>query len=164
MPMRAYPDDREDDPVQLTLSEFVEEGAEYYRQVGESEDDDMTFLKFVLAGRRGLDLEEQRTITLNVTQGQPDIRNITATRDYDSLIGTTKTLPYLVPLTVWPVPSFRDTLKTSNHVTSIAYDGNVSLMPSPRPALALALHLIYAFREMLHTCLCTRSLMLHSAK
>lgn len=128
MPIRAYPDDREDNPVQLTLSEFVQEGAEYYHHVGDSDNDDLTFLKFILAGRRGLDLEEQRTITLNVTQGQPDIRNVTTTRDYDSLIGTTKTLPYLVPLTVWPVPSFRDTLKTSNHVMSIAYDGNVSPM------------------------------------
>ena len=66
-----------------------------------------------------MDLEEQRTITLDVTQGQSDIWNITTTRDYDSLIETTKTLPYLVPLTVWPIPSFRDTLKTSNHVTYI---------------------------------------------
>jgi hypothetical protein len=160
--MRAYPDDRADEPVQLTLSEFIQEGAEYYHRIGDSDDDDLTFLKFVLAGRRGLDMEEQQSITLNVTQGQPDIRNVTTTRDYDSLIGTTKTLPYLVPLTVWPIPSFRDTLKTSNHVTSIAYDGNVSSMPSPW--WGRALHLMHASREMLHMCRCTRSRTSHWAR
>ena len=127
MPTRAYPDDRQDEPVQLTLSQFVQEASEYFLNMTNSRDDEQTFLKFILAGRRGLQREEQRSITLNMTQGQPNIRDITVTRDYDSLIGTTKTLPYLVPLTVWPVPSFRDTLTANNHVTSVAHDHNVSL-------------------------------------
>lgn len=135
MPMRPYPDDREDEPVQFTLSQFVRQAARYFIQMKNTQDpdDEQTFLKFVLAGRRGLEREEQRSVTLNVTQGQSDIEDVTTTRDYDSLIGTTKTLPYLVPLTVWPVPSFRDTLTASNHVTSIAYDRNVSL-----PCLSLS--------------------------
>ncbi|KAG8214946.1 hypothetical protein J3R82DRAFT_10136 [Butyriboletus roseoflavus] len=135
MVIMPYPDDREDEPVQLTLSEFIQEGVGYYNRLGRSDNDDLTFLKFILAGRRGLDLDEQRTITLNVTQAEPDILHATMTRDYDSLIGTTRTLPYLVPLTVWPIPSFRDMLKMSNHVTSVAYDRNVSAMPCPSLAL-----------------------------
>ncbi|KAG9308264.1 hypothetical protein JVU11DRAFT_12151 [Chiua virens] len=123
MPMRLYPDDREPEPVQLTLSEFVREASGYYNAIGNhNRDDELEFLKFVLAGRRGLQLNDQRSITVNAIQGQPDIDRVTATHDYDSLIGTTQTLPYLVALTVWPVPSFRDTLKSNNHVTSIAYN------------------------------------------
>jgi hypothetical protein len=104
MAIRAYPDDREVNPVQLTLSEFVEEAVPYYTasQNG-NRDNELKFLKFTLAGRRGLDLNDQRSITLNPIQGLRNIDQITASRDYDSLIGTTKTLPYRVPLTVWPV-------------------------------------------------------------
>ncbi|KAG8218047.1 hypothetical protein J3R82DRAFT_3387 [Butyriboletus roseoflavus] len=131
MAIMPYPDDREDEPVQLTLSEFIQEGVGYYNRLGRSDNDDLTFLKFILAGRRGLDLDKQRTITLNVTQAEPDILRATTTRDYDSLIGTTRTLPYLVPLTVWPIPSFRDTLKMSNHVTSVAYDRNGNAIHVP---------------------------------
>lgn len=133
MAMRAYPDDREVNPVQLTLSEFVEEAVPYYTasQNG-NRDDELKFLKFALAGRRGLDLNNQRSITLNPIQGLRNIDQITASRDYDSLIGTTKTLPYRVPLTVWPIPSFRDTLKSNNHVTSVAFDSQVcSLIDMP---------------------------------
>ncbi|KAH0826430.1 hypothetical protein J3R83DRAFT_5408 [Lanmaoa asiatica] len=123
MPVRLYPDDREPEPVQLTLSEFVREASRYYTAIANNNrDDELKFLKFVLAGRRGLDLNHQRSITINAIQGQPDIQNVTATRDYDSLIGTTQSLPYLVSLTVWPVPSFRDTLKSNNHITALAYN------------------------------------------
>lgn len=127
MPSRPYPDDRSDEPDQLVLSEFVEEAARYYRRMARSRDDELKFLKFILAGRRGLELETQDTITLNVMQGQPDIHNATVTRDFDSLIGTTKTLPYRVALTIWPVPSFRDTLATNNHINSLAIDDQVGI-------------------------------------
>lgn len=125
MAMRPYPDDREVQPVQLTFSEFTQEATRYYTSM-DSLEDEHKFLKFVLAGRCGLDLEDQYTVTVNATQGQRDIIRPTITRDYDSLIGTTKTLPYSVALTVWPVPNFRDTLTTNNHITSIAFDQRVS--------------------------------------
>lgn len=128
MALRAYPDDREHNPVQLTLLQFVDEGIRYYEAIkGGSKEDELTFLKFILAGRRGLDINDQDNITLNVSQGLPDIRGVNATRDFDSLIGTTKTLPYSVPVTIWPAPSFRDTLTTNSHVTAIALDNEVCL-------------------------------------
>ena len=104
----------------------------------------MRFLKFILAGRRGLDIDIQRNITLNVCQGLPDILQITATRDFDSLIGTTKTLPYSVPFTVWPAPSFRDTLTANNHVTAIASDNQVGQLIST----LLSSH--YRFLRVIH--------------
>lgn len=134
--MRIYPDDREAAPVQLTLSEFVEEAVPYYTALGEgNREDELKFLKFVLAGRRGLELHNQRSITLNPIQGLRNIEHITTSRDFDSLIGTTKTLPYSVPLTVWPIPSFRDTLKSNNHVTSVAFDNQVRLGGSHLPLI-----------------------------
>lgn len=109
----------------MTLSEFIAEAVRYHGEKDNGHNEEHKFLKFVLAGRRGLALEDQCTITLNVTQGQADIRNVTMTRDYDSLIGTTKTLPYSVALTVWPIPSFRDTITANNHITSVAFNMQV---------------------------------------
>ncbi|KAI6142091.1 hypothetical protein BKA82DRAFT_4018243 [Pisolithus tinctorius] len=97
--MCLYPDDHECNPVQLTL-----------HQAKENKEQSLKFLKFALAGWDGVDLDDQQNVTLNVLQGIQGIQDITVTHDYDSLIGTTKTLPYRAPLTVWPAPSFRDTL------------------------------------------------------
>lgn len=74
MPMRLYPDDCEENPVQLTLQDFINEGLEYYEAVAQGDQNDkLKFLKFMLAGRRGLDLNNQHSIMLNVPQGIPDI-------------------------------------------------------------------------------------------
>ena len=125
--MRPYPDNRECNPIQLSLHQFVDKGISYYNAIEDgSHVQRIKFLKLILAGRDGLDLDTQRNITLNVCQGLDDIADVTTTRDFDSLIGTTKTLPYSVPLMVWPVPSFRETLKNNSHVTAIALDDEVS--------------------------------------
>ena len=129
--MPIYPDDREHNPVQLTLRQFIDEALHYYNAIVDGTNDDMLrFLKFVLASCHGLDLDTQRNITLNTCQALSDITEVTSTRNFDSLIGTTKTLPYRVPFTVWPAPSFRDMLTANNHVTAIAINNQVSLLPS----------------------------------
>ena len=133
MPTRLYPDDREANPDQLTFREFVQEACQLYQAIEDGDqDDELTFLKFVLAGHRGLDPMSQCSITINALQGIPDIQDIRVTHDFDSLIGLTRTLPYLVPLMVWPVPPFRETLKVNNHVMAVAINSEVS--PSCPPS------------------------------
>ena len=136
MAMRTYPDDRERTPIQMSLRQFVNKGIAYFNAIQDgSHIERMSFLKFILAGRKGLDLDTQRNVTLNVCQGLDEITQVTTTRDFDSLIRTTRTLPYSAPLTVWPAPPFRDTLTKNNHVTAIAFDNEVS----PSPAFCVSL-------------------------
>ena len=74
MPFHLYPNDCEENPIQLTLQEFINEGLQYYNTVEEGDQDDkLTFLKFMLAGCCGLNLNNQCSITLNVCQGLPDV-------------------------------------------------------------------------------------------
>ncbi|KAI5984195.1 hypothetical protein F5J12DRAFT_787609 [Pisolithus orientalis] len=129
--MCLYPDDCECNPVQLTLHQWVRQGLEYWDRAKENREQALKFLKFALAGWDGVDLDDQWNVTLNVLQGIQDIQDITITCDYDSLIGTTKTLPYRVPLTVWPAPSFRDTLTINNHVTAPAINSQDQVVYVP---------------------------------
>ncbi|KAI6009140.1 hypothetical protein EDC04DRAFT_2610733 [Pisolithus marmoratus] len=115
---------------------------------GGTREDELKFLKFILAGRDGVELQDQRNVTLNVLQGLPDISQVAVTHDYDSLISTTKTLPYIMPLTVWPSPSFRDTLKVNNHVTALAINNEGQPMFDSPQIPQLDLELIY------NCCLC----------
>ncbi|KAF9218170.1 hypothetical protein BS17DRAFT_823392 [Gyrodon lividus] len=100
------------------------------------------FLKFVLTGCTLLH-NRNHHITINACQDviEPEVYHIT--RDYDSLIGISKNLPYSVHLALTSVPPFRDTLTQSSHMKGPAYVGDV-------PHLA-ALHTIpnFAFAKKL---------------
>lgn len=76
------------------------------------------FLKVVLCGRW--------PGCLNARQGAhvPRVRDCMISRDFDFLIGITDSLPYTIPLEIFPVPSFRDTLTHSVH-----HNGTVFVTP-----------------------------------
>ena len=67
-------------------------------------------------------------LVLNVAQGVQPIRreDCKITRDVDSVIVITDTLPYTDPLAVFPIPSFRDTLTDDVHLKGAAFITEVS--------------------------------------
>ena len=77
------------------------------------------FLQFALAGKFHDPLGNPRLVKLNPLLDSPSISTLqtTATRDFDSLIGITNDLPFLCPLAIYPIPTFRDTLTKSNRLT-----------------------------------------------
>lgn len=79
--------------------------------------DTAAFVEFVLAGRCKV-FDQYRRVVL-----RPDkewytstAMPITLTRDYDSLFGFTRTLPFQKEIHVYAVPSFNDTLTKDNHM------------------------------------------------
>ncbi len=76
------------------------------------------FAGLLLAGRRWQHNVEHRVV-LDATRDMPtgDATTCTITGDFDSLIGITDALPLAKPLSVFPVPSFRDTLTKTVHLT-----------------------------------------------
>ncbi|KAG1861526.1 hypothetical protein DFJ58DRAFT_872254 [Suillus subalutaceus] len=55
----------------------------------------------------------------------------TITRDIDSVIGVSRSLPYTTALSIWPVPPFRETLTKDNHVKSRAYNAEGAQIQVP---------------------------------
>ncbi|KIK32002.1 hypothetical protein CY34DRAFT_102396, partial [Suillus luteus UH-Slu-Lm8-n1] len=53
------------------------------------------------------------------------------TRDLDSVIGVSDTLPYTSTLSIWPLSPFRETLRKDNHVKSHAYDSQSAEVQVP---------------------------------
>ena len=80
-----------------------------------TEKEQETFVNNLLCGRWD---EQHRRMALDPCLGvaAPGIDEVTITRDVDSLFGITKNLPYNAPLSVFPVPSFSETLKTNVHL------------------------------------------------
>lgn len=127
MPTPAYPDDREEQAVQLTFEEFVSKARELYVHMQDhtlsSQQEAQAannFYRFVLAGRTRIN-NIPRHITVNACQGLNQPLHLEITRDYDSLIGATVDLPYTMHLALSPVPPFKDVLYKPNHVKSIAF-------------------------------------------
>lgn len=75
-------------------------------------------------------------VILTPSQGFPlaNPATTTCTRDIDSLIGRHHDLPFTTSLEFFPVPSFRDTLKSSNHV-NIKIRSNVRLSTNSYPTI-----------------------------
>ena len=68
MAMHTYPDDRKCTPIQMSLHQFINKGITYFNAIQDgSHIERMSFLKFILTGQKGLDLDTQRNITLNVS-------------------------------------------------------------------------------------------------
>lgn len=130
LPIMPSPD--EDLPQkQVTLQEFLQlaDSLLYTRN------DVNGFVRFVLAGRYSTVQDGPMSrVFVNAKQGLhtglPDAE-LLVTRDYDSIIGISKDLPYKAALQVFPVAPFKETLKKNNHVKALAYDSRVRLLNLP---------------------------------
>ncbi|EKM49397.1 uncharacterized protein PHACADRAFT_106860 [Phanerochaete carnosa HHB-10118-sp] len=77
------------------------------------------FVNLVLAGR---ELRDGGQICLDMDVfkdcvSPADIDTVEVTRDFDSVIGITTTLPFQAPLSIYPVANFRDSLTKTNHLS-----------------------------------------------
>lgn len=135
MAQRPYPDDREENGQQYSFQQFVNQAQRFYTRMQNEDlppDEDAlaskAFLQFMLAGRIRIN-DILRHITFNACQGlrEPQYQ---ITRDYDSLIGASKDLPYTIHLALSPVPPFRDILYKPNHIKGLAYNRVKSSMYS----------------------------------
>lgn len=95
---------------QVSLSQFV-----YLMQQASSSEDELEYINTALCGRVTLDDVDYR-VSLNARQELDHPESPQFTRDFDSAIGITKNLPFLAAFNVFPVPSFKETLKRGNHV------------------------------------------------
>lgn len=98
---------------QLTLKDFV--AASQYLD-SQHTSDDSRFIRFNMAGRFELNGIKTR-LAVNSRQGNSVIgKTLHRRSDIDSAIGVSRDLPFTVPLAVYPLASFRDTLKVTNHL------------------------------------------------
>lgn len=82
------------------------------------------FVRLCLAGRYREDLMESSAndyrYKINVRSGLSGIahppEDWVVTGDWDSAIGMTEDLPFTVPMAIFAVPPFRDTLRKTNHI------------------------------------------------
>jgi hypothetical protein len=119
--MSPYPNESLEH-AQLSLSDFVRLG----REILES-GDVVAFVRFMLAGRwenKG-DFAEYPIpglyrVFINARQDAhiPSVSDIEILRDIDSVIGMCTTLPFMETMAVYPIASFNDTLKKTNHLTA----------------------------------------------
>ncbi|KAK7437733.1 RNA polymerase II subunit 3 [Stygiomarasmius scandens] len=123
--MSIYPDEPLED-VQWGLENLVLHAS---RLLTTSET--AKFVNLILAGRWERIVRGNPTVsrvTLNGRQGLRPINmdSVLQTRDYDSAVMISKTLPY-THLSVWPVAPFRETLTKSNHMKGLAYHGDAEV-------------------------------------
>lgn len=69
-------------------------------------------VQFIIAGRDHIDGVEHR-VYLNAAQGLPSLERdeYQVIRDYDSVIGISRTLPFQDSIAVYPLAPFQDSLK-----------------------------------------------------
>ena len=79
------------------------------------------FYWFVLAGCACIQHNLPRHVTLNALDNLPNVNKVAFTWDYDLLSGVLYKLPYTRYLELVPIPSFRQTLKTNNHMKLKAF-------------------------------------------
>jgi hypothetical protein len=107
-----YPDENLP-KYEMNLKQFVT-SAQILSTAGEQEN----FALLLYAGRMEVDGVKKR-VYVNPRQGAsaPPAGLYDIRRDIDSAIGVTKNLPFKSPLAVFPMSSFEDTLKKTNHLT-----------------------------------------------
>ncbi|KAI6044343.1 hypothetical protein EDC04DRAFT_2889790 [Pisolithus marmoratus] len=127
-PRHCYPDDREANPIQLSFDEFCIKADNLYAALQENTATPRQeafaakeFYRFVLAGHTCTPDGDTAHITLNACDALPDNVQYEVSQDYDSLIGVSDDLLYSTHLQLTPVPPFKLTLKTDNHMKSTAY-------------------------------------------
>lgn len=106
--------------TQLSLRQFAVSSQRMHKKYEQNSDDKalFEFLQFTLAGEATEDGQTQK-FAVNALQGTPAILHdeLVISRDIDSVIGVTTTLPFKVPLSVFPMAPFMETLKRTNHIT-----------------------------------------------
>ncbi|KAI6115495.1 hypothetical protein EDD16DRAFT_1708646 [Pisolithus croceorrhizus] len=115
-----YPNDRDLLTPPLSLSQFVN----IAHQLGTRPDGANKHVQFVMASRQN-QRGTQYIVRVNPLMDEPDINpdDFTFIHDYDSIIGFSDNLPFRVPLGIFLVPPFNETLKKESHITGLAYDG-----------------------------------------
>lgn len=109
--------------VQFSLSTLIENG----ENVLSNQDDDNRVFNFVryMTGGRFDDISGLHRVYVNPRQGLdsplPQSLDNPAgyiiRRDYDSVIGITRTLPFRRGIAVYPLPPFKEVMKTDMHIT-----------------------------------------------
>lgn len=76
------------------------------------------FIQFVLAGLYIANDGKYRRVHIEPAKDTQALQDmpIVITRDFDSLIGITEDLPFLEPISIFPVPNFHDCMNKSNHL------------------------------------------------
>jgi hypothetical protein len=104
---------------QVSLSQFT-----HLMQQASRAADPLDYINAALCGR--VILDRPHRVVLNARQDLDSPHDPSFTRDFDSAIGITCNLPFTAPLNIYPVPSFKDTLKKRNHVLGPIDLNNVS--------------------------------------
>ncbi|THH21444.1 hypothetical protein EUX98_g8377 [Antrodiella citrinella] len=107
---------------QLSLRQFATTASRLY------EDNTGDFLSFVLSGEANDDNGDVQQYAVNALQGASPIIHdeLEFSRDIDSIIGVTQTLPFKVPLSIFPIAPFSETLKKNSHITQPVLNPNGS--------------------------------------
>ncbi|KAH9915067.1 hypothetical protein B0H21DRAFT_703417 [Amylocystis lapponica] len=102
--------------LQLSLAEFNQRA--YDATFSNRPTSNLDSVRFILAGRTPPHHSPAARVFLNVRQELPDLamHGYTVTRDYDSVIGITRTLPFTQAISVYPVPPFSATLTKDIHI------------------------------------------------
>ncbi|KAI6144777.1 hypothetical protein BKA82DRAFT_32023 [Pisolithus tinctorius] len=88
------------------------------------------FYRFMLSGHTHKPDGEPGHITVNACDNLPNHRSYEVSHDYDSLIGISHGLPYSYHLELTPIPPFKYTLISDNHLKAKAYvDGRELNLP-----------------------------------
>ena len=103
-------------PIQVGLPDYVDLGRAFLDE-GTAEGVEK-FINLVMSGRLQQSDDIYRVL-LNARQGAviPQIEDCTITLDFDSLQAVTPDLPLTCPLSIYPVPDFKYTLKKPVHIT-----------------------------------------------
>ena len=110
--MPPYPDDALPQAT-LSLAEFNGHARRILNSNSRHRVED--FMAFVLAGRIDTPEGTARVELDPFSDANDDGHNWSFTRDFDSLLGTSTDLPFRVPISIYPIPSFRDTLSKGVH-------------------------------------------------
>ncbi|KAH8986187.1 hypothetical protein EDB86DRAFT_2832781 [Lactarius hatsudake] len=104
---------------QFSLSQFTRA-----MQESMASSDPMEYINVALCGRTMVEHGNEQVPHRALVNARLDLQhpaNPQFTRDFDSAIGVTRNLPFTAAFNVYPVPSFRDTLKRPNHVLGPIY-------------------------------------------
>lgn len=107
-----------DEVAGCTLEEFNLRAIELLGDEDEINDEE-TYHNFIRFTLEGVDVENDRQVNINMLHGHMDFNtnSIEVTRDYDSVIGFSTTLPYFAPFTHQTVSDNRFILSENLHVT-----------------------------------------------
>ncbi|CCM06331.1 uncharacterized protein FIBRA_08584 [Fibroporia radiculosa] len=123
--------------IQLSLADFNEYGQRVLTNPND-EDRIYSFVRYMLGGRYDDD-DELKRIYVNARQGlrapipvTPDNPNgYIVRRDYDSVIGVTRTLPFKHGIAVYPLPPFKEAMTSDMHLSHEVRLRNESVIKVP---------------------------------